>query len=248
MFILGLSCGIAFSEDEGAVLKKRAAEYWEARAKCDWQKLYSFLPPSEKQKLTPEQFTSTMDARNAFKFLSWQILDGRSEKATGWVELENTIQSLAYDDMPPKKVRFWQVWNKLDGSWHPLPNDSEIDAPRIPPHLRNMEEENRLTQRVTESWEAKEKADWAKVYEFFDPKFKEENPADKFLQRTAMNTYLGHEIEWIEAIGTNGRVKIKYVARSNDPSLSKLDPTAASAVENWTLVDGQWYLDTTSKK
>lgn len=243
LFTLGVFHGLAFAGEEDR-LRDAAAQYWDARAKCDWQKLYNSLSPAEKKKKTAEQFASLMTERNAFTFVSSKIVDSKVDGNLGWVEMENVLQSKDYEDMPPTKAHFWQVWRKTEDSWHAMQKEDNMDAPRLPPHLRNTAEEERLSKRIAETWEAKEKGDWPKVYEALSPNFHQKMPVDQFMKMTALNQYLGHQTEWVEAIGNQGRAKTTCLIKSNDPSLAKMDSAQTTMIENWILIDGQWYMDT----
>jgi len=244
--MLFLLYGNASGEDESARLQGKGNEYWNARATFDWEKVYSFMSPGEKQRNPPEEYIKTMKTRNAFKLVEWQVLDAKTENDRGWVEVKNTLEYLNYPGLPQIKNQFWQPWRKIDGIWYAL-NVENADIPRLPPHMRNAEAENHLMKRVSELWVAKHAGDWAKAYEFCDPEFKKANPIEDFLKRTPIYSYVAYDLEWVEAIDKKGRAKVNFLYRSNDPSLAKMDSLQATNFENWVLVDGEWYLSIKEK-
>ena len=57
----------------------------------------------------------------------------------------------------------------------------------------------------------------------------------------ARHLYVSHKIDWLEVIGDQGRSKVTYTYKPNDPSMAKVDPVAESTIEGWIKVDGEWY-------
>ena len=240
-FVLSLPGGIFAQEKDVDVLKERAKTFWEARLKGDWATVYRYLPPAEKRGFTEEQFVSFRKEKGPFRYLSSEL--GRLEITgdLGWVEVRYAIQPAGFPEYPPRNMHLWQIWQKRDHNWFPLPRSKYTQVPKNPPHLRSAEEEALLSERVNEFWEAKEKEDWQFIYQQLDPHFRSKVSAEEFMSKEARYLYLSHRVDWAEVVEDHGRVRVTYTSRLLDPTLTKLSPVENSEVEEWIKVNGRWY-------
>ncbi len=229
------------TRDENLVLKERVKAFWDAQVKDDWSTLYDFLRDPGKETDGKEAFAAKQKDKNPLTFLSYSIGRVETDGDVGWVEMEYIAGARKFPKAPPRQVMVWQVWQKREQNWYPLPRERLGEVPKMPPSLRPAEEEAALTGRVDEFWDAKEKGRWDIVYEYCDPTFKGRMPAQEFLQRKALRSYLSHSIDWAEVSGDQGKVKITYSYKATDPSLAKLDPEEDSLVEEWVKAGGVWY-------
>jgi hypothetical protein len=228
-------------EQPREVLEQQARAFWEARIKGDWATVYDILSPEEKGDLSREQFTTLYREKAPFHFHSAQVQEVAIEDEFGWVNVAYSVRPSSEPDYPPAHVQAWNPWQRQDGQWHPLPVDQRGQLPKLPPHLRRTDEEAALSQRVHAFWLAKEKQDWARIYQFLDPAFRKQTTESQFLQRKAYFEYLSHRLEWTEVIDDQGRIKVAYTSKLNDPTLTKLEPKEEIVIEEWVKVDGQWY-------
>lgn len=228
-------------EQPGEALEQQARTFWEARVNGDWATVYDILPPAEKGDLTREQFAALHRERTPFRFHSAQVREVATEGEFGWVNVTYSVRPASEPDYTPAHVEAWNAWQRHDGQWHPLPVDQREQLPKLPPHLRQADEEAALSQRAHEFWNAKEQQDWARIYQFLDPAFRKQTTESQFLQRKAYFQYLSHRLEWTEVIDDQGRIKVAYMSKLNDPTLTKLEPKEKIVIEEWAKVDGQWY-------
>jgi len=244
LFILGmqvLPLAQGRAGDERQVLKERAESFWTARVKGDWATVYDYLPEREKGSFTREQFVSFRREKGPFRYFSFTLGDIEIADQVGWVEMSSKTGLADYPGLTPKQTKSWQIWYKEEGKWCPLPGEQREEVPGLPPRFRSGEDEELLKRRADEFWNAKEAQDLELIYGFTDPDFKKRVSREDFLSKKALYSYFSHRIEWVEAIGLRGRVKVTYTYRLNDPSLSKLEPKEESVVEDWIKTGKLWY-------
>ncbi len=170
------------------------------------------------------------------------------EGDTGWVKAAYELEPARFPGLPPHKVNTWQVWEKWEGKWFPIPKDRQEEVPKLPPRLRPVKDESAVMARANEFWKAREKDDYKAVYQMLPPAFREKVPADEFLGKKALNTYVGHTVHWAEVSGDRAKVRIAVDYRPNDPNLTKMDPLQEIIMQPWLKVNNQWYLDVTEPK
>lgn len=245
--LLGLSMIVLFRQeaaslqDETQILSAQAKEFWEARLKEDWAKLYRYLPDDEKKELSLEEYVSGKGKHSPYKLLSYEVGKVEVDGHYGWVEMNNSMKPGRIGDAPPVNTKFWQVWLKGKENWFPLPHAFAHLAPKLPPSQRPAFEEATLKKRIEEAWGAAERMDWEAVYSYFTPKYRENNSLDDFVQKAKIHLYLSHNVEWTEVAGRRGRARVVFTSRLNDPSLTKLQPQQNTVIEQWIQQDGTWY-------
>ncbi|MBW1982654.1 MAG: hypothetical protein JRJ12_15695 [Deltaproteobacteria bacterium] len=227
--------------DEVARLRARADLYWKAQVKRDWGSVYDLLSPVEKAGLSKKRFVKFKEKERAIRYLSYRLADVETSERYGWTRIIYKAQPADLPDYPPRTIKIWQIWEKIEGNWYPVPPSRREDFPQLPPKMRQPKEERALLKRVDAFWRAKEEQDWQSVYEYLDPDFKSAVPAAEFLQKKAMFLYLDHHIEWVEVVDNRGRAKVLYTYRLNDPTIRKARPVEENMVESWIKVNGHWY-------
>ena len=233
-------CLAGAAQEEQEALGQRAREFWEARVKGDWAVLYDYLTAAEREKFGKDAFVASSKENAPFRYLSYKLGGIETEGSFGWVEVSYSLQITRYPELPAKEMHIWQLWSKVDGSWEPAPKQDAEEVPKRP-QLRNTAEEPLLAKRVDGFWHAKELQDWGRIYEYCDPAYRGRVSREEFLQMKARHLYVSHKIDWVEVIADRGKTKVTYTYKPNDPSLTKLDPVAESAIEGWIKVDGEWY-------
>jgi hypothetical protein len=245
--IFGLlgSGSLQAAQDERKALTERATAFWEARVKGDWATVFDYLSESERKGGTKEQYVTFSKEKGPFHYLSFKLGDVEVEGDVGWVKTAFEVEPMKFPGLPPNKLDTWQVWEKRDGKWYPIPNERQQEVPKLPPRpdLRNLKEESAVIGRANEFWQAREKEDYKSVYQYLPPAFREKVPADEFLSKKALNTYVRHSIHWAEVSGDHAKVRITVDFRPNDPNLTKMDPSRETIMQEWIKVNNQWYLD-----
>jgi hypothetical protein len=226
--------------DQG--LKERAQAFWDARGRQDWTVLYQYQPGADRSQAGLDEFTAFSKKNAPFRFLSFELEHTETAGDLGWVKVACTARVAGYGDLPPKTTsETWQVWEKIEGNWFPVPAKQLEELPSRPPSVRSAEDEAALTKRANDFWEAKEKEQWGLLYEYCDPEFRKTVSQEEFLQKKARYVYVAHSVVWTEVTGDKGKVKVTSLIRPNDPYLTKIEPKEDSSFEDWIKVEGIWY-------
>lgn len=245
--LLGSTLATATEDSEAQALRARAQAYWDNQVKGDWAAVFPFLYPADRINMSVEQFVTRQQSW-MFRYLAAEVVDAAVANNLGWVQVNYTIEfKRLQENLPalePKRLQVWEPWEKRD-AWYVLSTKEQRErVPSLPPRLRPAAEEAVLARRVEEFWQARQALDWAQAYQYLEPAYREQVSKETFLQRKPYYTYLSHGLAWVEVIGDEGRARVRYTAKINDPSLAKLDPQEKEINENWIKVDGQWYLQT----
>jgi glucan-binding YG repeat protein len=240
--LLLLSSSFAAAQETAeSSLMERANLLWKALVAEDWATEYQFLSPEEAATITKDTFVSLRKEKWLLRYLSATVGKAFSSNNIGWVEVTLNFRLKNYPEIQPKQRTIWDLWQRKDGQWYRVSEKQHEQVPKLPPHLRPAEEESSLAQRIHAFWQAREQQDWKQVYQYLDPTFQEKTPEEEFLKSRAIYSYLSHRVEWVEVLGENGRAKVAYTYKINDPSLTKLDTQENLALEKWIKVNGQWY-------
>lgn len=231
------------AQDESKDLREHAKAFWEARVKGDWAKVYDFLSESEQAGLTKEKYVEQNKQRGPWRYLNYKMGSVEAADGLGWVDIEYAAEPVLFPGIKPKLVKRWEQWEKEDGKWLTVTGKRIQELPQLPPSLRPLKEEKAVIARAEEFWKAREKNDYAKVYQLCSPSFRKKVPAAEFLGKKALNIYVGHQVLWAEVQEDKATVRTAYEYRPNDPNVSKMDPREEVAMQGWIKVDGQWYLD-----
>jgi len=246
MFLLLALLGVTplqAAQDEQKALTERATAFWQARVKGDWATVYDYLAESEKQGGTKEQYVTFSKEKGPFHYLSYKLGNVEVDGNVGWVKTAFEVEPTRFPGLPPNKIDTWQPWEKRDGQWYPIPHEQLQDVPKLPPNLRPLKEESAVIARANEFWQAREKEDYKTVYQYCPPAFREKVPAEEFLSKKALNTYVKHSVHWAEVSGDQAKVRITVDYRPNDPNLTKMEPSRETIMQQWIKVNNQWYLD-----
>ncbi len=101
-----------------------------------------------------------------------------------------------------------------------------------------------LRARVADLMEAKMAADWGKVYNFYDPEYKEKISKDKFLGLNRSLTFLDYTIKEIEVepSGDAATVNVEVGFSSYGFDFNALE------IQHWIRKEGTWYQKIEIKK
>jgi hypothetical protein len=241
VIVFSHASAVSVKDDATRALRERASQLWEARVDHDWAAVYHLLPGEERSKFSEESFTSFREKKGPLHIVSAELGEIAVAADMGWVEVTYKARFVPQPQVPLSEVTIWDIWQETNGHWHPLPKSQRPYVPSRPPNHRPAAEEASLSKRVNEFWSAKETQDWGRLYQYLEPDYQKSVTKQTFLQRKAMFSYLTHSLEWAEVSGNEGKVKIVYSRKFNDPSVAKMAPEEQTAIERWIKVDGQWY-------
>jgi len=233
------------AQDDSKALRERATLYWEARVKGDWATEYDFLPEAKREATPKEEYVAKAKDYGPFRYLSYKLSAAETADDTGWVKVAYASEPVLFPGIRPSHADRWEQWEKIDGKWFPVDPARSEELPKLPPSLRPLKEEAIVIARANEFWKAREKNDYAAVYQFCPPSFRAKVPAEEFLSKKARNTYVGHHILWAEVQGDSANLRVSIDYRPNDPSLTKMTPMEETIEQVWVKVNSQWYLDIT---
>jgi hypothetical protein len=241
--------GLAAEDAETGRLKAAAAAFWHAQESEDWSKLYQILSPKDLSGIPEKQFVDAKARREKLRYSAVQVTGAEIDGDFGWTEVDYSYRPKGFEGIPPVPVHQWDAWRKEAGTWRPLPPERRSEAPAFPPSLRARDEEAALMRRMDEFWAARETGNWSALYRMLAPAFRTRESEAEFLSKRAMYLYLSHRLAWIEVPrgSAEGRGKIDYAYKLNDPSLSKMPGQRNSSIEDWVKVDGEWYRQAQAK-
>jgi hypothetical protein len=235
--------GIAAENPEANKLRAQAEIFWQAREAEDWAKCYEILSPEDLAGVSQQEFIASKQQQEKLRYSAVRIQDAQVDGAYGWVDVSYRYLPRGFESLPPKDTRVWDVWRRENGVWRPLLPPRLMEAPKLPPTLRSRDEETILAKRIEQFLTAREAQDWAALYQLLEPTYRARQSELEFLQMRAKHLYLSHKLEWTE-VGKgsdNGRGKVSYSYRFNDPNVSKMAPQEAVAIEEWVNVKGDWF-------
>jgi hypothetical protein len=229
--------------DESKALRERATAFWEARVKGDWATVYDYLSGKEISSATKQQYVDYSKEKGPFVYVSYKIGDVEVADDTGWVKTAFSLRPMRFPEYPPNRVDQWQIWEKRDGKWFPVPNERLVNEHNLPPSLRPLKEERAVTARADAFWQTREKGDYAALYEYLTPSFREKISKEEFLSKKALNIYVEHEVHLAQVQGDRASVRVTVGSRPNDPNLTKMAPEFETVEQDWIKVKDQWYID-----
>jgi hypothetical protein len=232
--------GANHTEEEG--LRKRATECWGARVAQDWKTVYTCQDPAARAKTTEEDFVGKRDA-GVVRYLSYELGPAEIEDGIGWTEVRYSYAITRDPSHRETQMHAWEPWKKVDGTWCLISGTDRTYLPSRPLGQRQTPDARALRERAEEYWKANEKKEWPRAYQYYDPNYRAAVDETRFVDEVAsLFEYPSYKIEWVEADGDKGRVKVHYRARITDPSLSRLGVQEHDVVEDWVRMDGTWYL------
>lgn len=240
---LSLVGGLQAAQDDSKALKERAKAFWEARVKGDWATVYDYLSEAELGGHTKEQYIAFSKEKGPFTYHSYTLGEVDVDGDLGWVKTVCDFSPTQFPGVRPTHLDRWEIWEKADGKWYPLPRQQYEDYPKLPPRLRPLDAEKAVTARANGFWQAREKNDYASIYQYCSPAFRESMPVEEFLSKKAQYLYVSHQILWTEVQGDRANVRVTVGYRPNDPHLTKMAPVQETIVQPWVKIDNQWFLD-----
>ena len=101
-----------------------------------------------------------------------------------------------------------------------------------------------LAARFGQAWQARRARDWDGLYALTDPRDREQVPQEQLsAYKWDATQYLSSEVEWVEAVGDRGRVRVRYTVKPNDPNMTKAPAGPSERIEKWVKYEDEWYLD-----
>ena len=224
-------------------LRTRVEAYWRAQEREDWHTLFRLLSPRYLQGLSQNEFVEAKNRLEKLRFSAITI--GRIERQGdyAWAEVDYGYQPRGYPDMPAHRARIWDIWQQEQNQYYPVPPESRQSVPGLPPVERAAAEEQALTQRLHQFWEARERQDQAGLYRLLDPAWRRQVDFQAFRKKRPFYQYLVHKLDWVEVPRNQrqGRVRVTFSYKLNDPSVSKMPPREESLLQDWIKVGDQWY-------
>jgi hypothetical protein len=240
LFLVGT---LQAAQDDSKALQERAKEFWEARVKGNWATVYDYLSETELGGRTKEQYVAFSKEKGPFTFLSYKLGEVEVEGNVGWVKTVCDFTPTQFPGVRPTHMDRWEIWEKEDGKWYPVPRQLYENYAKLPPRLRPLDEEKAVTARVNGFWQAREKSDYASVYQYCSPAFRESVSAEEFLSKKAQYLYVSHKVLWAEVQGDHANVRVTVGYRPNDPHLTKMTPVQETIVQPWVKVNNQWFVE-----
>lgn len=240
---LALAGPLFAAQDDSKALREQAKIFWEARVKGDWATVYDCLSESERMGVSKEAFVEKNKTGGPFRYLRYKLGEAETADDMGWLKVEYEAEAVRFPGLPARRTERWSYWEKLDGKWYEITGKRVEEIPKLPPSMRPLKEEKAVSARADEFWKAREKGDYAAIYQLCSPAYRQQIPREEFLSKTALNIYVDHQVIWAEVQQNKARVRVAVDFRPNDPHLTKMDPSQQIIFQNWVKVDGQWYLD-----
>lgn len=225
-------------------LNARANELWSARVKGDAVVQFNFIPPDERQVVSLEKFKAQSSKRGV-KYLNFKLEKTEVDGQNGWIFVSYEVMLDKIPGSPVKKLEAWEIWHKFDDGWYPVSKKAGL-APAAPPSERDLAEEKRLSDRVSEFWSALRDQEWAKTYDLLIPQYRQEVSREEYLSKKALNEYISHRVDWVQVTKVRpllGLVRVVYEFKVDDPTFTKQPIQEGSVMEVWVKIDGQWYRD-----
>ena len=243
IFILGVfvtGC-VSIEKSNTATLSEQAKAFWNARVAGDWGTVYDILSPEDEEKqASREDFSSFRKEKGPFRYLSADLHAVEISGNKGWVRVVFRSGPTGLPDSITSEVQKWQIWQNKNG-WHPVPKNEASQFPTLPPVLRLTQDQVQLKDRINTYWQAKTKQKWDDVYEFLEPGFKTHLPKEQYQKNKSLYDYVTYRIAWVEAKGDDGRARIDYTYRYNDPTVSKMPPEKKVLIEEWVKIEDEWF-------
>lgn len=222
-------------------LTRHAQRLWSARVAEDWKTVFEYQQ-IESENVTADDFAQWSTANEPFVVRSYTIEDVVVDDDMGWIEAEYESTMRQFPNSPPRVSKRVEKWQIVDGRWKLIPPE-KLDLYPESPKVRDREQEERLTDRFRQSWEARAAEDWDALYAMADPRDRGDVSLDAFAEAKELTKFIDYEIDWVEVIDNVGTVRVAITHKLNDPNMQKLPPTTLVMSEKWVQVDGQWYMD-----
>lgn len=208
----------------------------------DWATVFGFLDPSKARRMVRAEFVRWSAREEPFQIISFHIGTVEADGDVGWTEVHYRTLLRRFPDIAARDATQWQKWRVVQGQWYPVPQ-RELEAYPAPPAKRDADEETRLRTRFEESWDARRRRDWRRLYELCDPRDRSAVSRESFAESESLFEYRSHRVDWVEVISGRGRVRVLYDHKIMDASLTKLPARSMYVVERWVKVDNEWYRD-----
>lgn len=223
-----------------AGLRQRAERLWDARVKGDYAAVFEFQDPRQVGTAKVDEFVEWSKANEPFSYEAYKLGRVETQARLGWVEVDQTVRVRKYPGAPGNEMTRWETWHVMDGRWVlvPLP---EIKSLPQSPALRDAAQEQRLRARAEEASRARVARDFETLYQYLDPREREQLSYQRFANTEAKLEFAELELEWVEAVGRQGRVSFIETYRFVDPSATKLGYQKSRNRENWLFHENEWY-------
>jgi hypothetical protein len=225
-----------------AGLAERARQLWDAKVAEDWSTVFLFEPTRGDEGVTEAEFIRYSETEEPFRVHGYTILQVLTEGDMGWVELDVSTSMRRFPTVPPVDAQRWDKWHRINGEWQPVPAKTASAYPAAPV-LRDAEAEAQLRQRFDASWDARHRRDWEAMYQFIDPRDRDDLGQDVLAETYEVLQFLSATVHWVEVIDDVGAVYVTVNHKLNDPSMSKLPPRDANIREEWVRYQNEWYMD-----
>jgi hypothetical protein len=223
-------------------LKERAENYWKAAVDKDWKTRYSYLDRWQRASGTPEDYETWAKENEPFNVLSYEIVKSAEEGPYGWVRVNYESTVRAFPDAQPVRTEVDQKWQAEGGEWLPV-SGSRTEWYPVAPWLRDKAAEKALRERYEQGWKFRKVADWHGLYQLVDPADRDKVSESEYAESEGLFDYLDYDVKWVEVVADQGKVRVNYRHKVNDPNLTKLPEREAELTESWVKVNNEWYRD-----
>lgn len=221
------------------VLRDRAERVWNARVSRDCKTVAKFLDPKEYVSETPEQRLQICEG-DPFRYEKYRIDKVEADGNYGWIHIEYSVKVAPYQAEPAVEMSVVEKWRQTDGEWFPVASRIEETCPESP-SKRDAAQERRLRERFDRSWTLRMNKDWKALYDMTDPKDRSRVSESDYGESEALIEYFDHEVDWVQAVGDTGEIRVTYTNKLADPNMTKMNPRKINISEKWINRDGEWY-------
>lgn len=112
-----------------AVLKDRVKGLWRAKAEQDWKSVYSYLPPSFRERTPLDKF---LQSKARFLYVSPEVqwVEAEGDHARAKIAVATKFNDPAATKMQPTQEKVIEPWIKADGTWYL--DTTVLDQPAAP--------------------------------------------------------------------------------------------------------------------
>lgn len=227
-----------------AALQARAVQWWDALQAEDWGRAYDLDHPERRTQNTRAEYIAWRVAHEPFRTHAYTLRGVQLEPDgdLGWVQLDLATSFRRMPNAPVQHVERWDAWERLDGTWYPVPPAQRPAFP-APPAERDFAREAELKAQYPRVWQARHAGDLHALYARTDPADRARVPFERFAEIEGQFEYSAYRITWVEVIGERGRMRMQYDRKMVGAGMTKAPVTHDDMIERWVVRDGVWYLD-----
>ena len=239
---LAWSTTAAAADADRAQVEALVKKFWSAEVARDYGAVWELLGPAQQSANPRTDFITVRTEKGPINILAAEVKQVEVAGDLAWAHVKYDWVVANFPGYPTQSAERWQQWRHTD-RWAPLGPNEAGNWPLLPPQLRPLAEEARISQRAAAAWKAKVDQDWKAFYQYMSPAFKAAVPIDEFLKGRSKLLYVSAKVDWVEAKESEAKARVTYTYKENEPAMSKMKPLDGSYIEPWIKAEGSWYLD-----